>query len=419
MSHLRPYPVYLGIKGAFALFFMLWATVASVYRIEVVELDPLRLVLLGTALEVAVLIFEVPTGVLADTYGRRRSVITGFLLMGSGFVLEGAVPTFAAVLAAQAVWGVGYTFISGALEAWIADEAPERDLGRVYLRGEQADYIGSLLGVGGSVLLATVALNLPLLLGGALTIALGLGLFVVMPERNFRPAPREGRSSLQQVAATARGGVTLVRARPVLLMLLAVAVFTGMSAEGFDRLYAKHFLDGLGLPSLGGLDPVVWFGVISAGSLILSYFAAEVLGRRLDVGDASVAARLLLVLNALTIAGMLAFALSGSFALALGAFWLTSLARTVSEPLYLTWLNEGVDPKVRATVISIGSQSGALGEASAGPVVGAIGNLAGVRSALTLAALILSPALLLYARAIRHGGAEPGLEDAPAARKGD
>ena len=413
MNYFRPYPVYLGIKGAFALFFMLWATVASVYRIEVVELDPLRLVLLGTALEVAVLICEVPTGVLADTYGRRRSVITGFLLMGSGFVLEGAVPTFAAVLAAQAVWGVGYTFISGALEAWIADEAPERDLGRVYLRGEQADYQGSLLGVGGSVLLATVALSVPLLVGGALTIALGLALFLIMPERNFRPSPREGRASFQQVASTARGGVRLVRARPVLIMLLLVALVTGMSEEGFDRLYAKHFLDGLGLPTLGGLDPVVWFGVISAGSLVLSYVAAEILGRNLNVGDATVAARLLLALNAMTIAGMLAFALSGSFALALGAFWLTSLARTVSEPLYLTWLNEGVDPTVRATVISIGSQSGALGEASAGPVVGAIGNLAGVRSALTLAALVLSPALLLYARAIRHGGAEPGLEDAP------
>ena len=115
MTGLRAYPVYLGIKGTFALFFMLWATVASVYRIEEVGLDPLRLVLLGTALEVAVLVFEVPIGVLADTYGRRRSVIMGFLLMGSGFALEGAIPTFAAVLVAQAVWGVGYTFISGAL----------------------------------------------------------------------------------------------------------------------------------------------------------------------------------------------------------------------------------------------------------------------------------------------------------------
>ncbi len=115
MNNLRAYPVYLGIKGSFALFFTMWGTVASVYRIEVVHLDPLRLVLLGTALEVAVFLFEVPTGVLAGTYGRRRSVIRGCILMGSGFAPEGAIPTFAAVLSAQAVWGIGYTFIAGRL----------------------------------------------------------------------------------------------------------------------------------------------------------------------------------------------------------------------------------------------------------------------------------------------------------------
>lgn len=59
-----------------------------------------------------------------------------------------------------------------------------------------------------------------------------------------------------------------------------------------------------------------WFGVISAGSLILSYLAAEVLGRRTNVGDPAVAARMLLFLNACTILGMLYFALAGSFALA-------------------------------------------------------------------------------------------------------
>lgn len=411
LNGLGPYTVYLGIKGSFALFFMMYATVASVYRIEDVGLDPLRLVLLGTALEVAVLVFEVPTGVLADIYGRRRSVVTGFLLMGFGFALEGAIPLFWPVLASQMIWGVGYTFISGALEAWIADEEPERNLGRVYLRGEQADYLGSLLGVILSVVFATFALNLPLLIGGGLTIALGMALFVVMPERRFNPSPREGRSPFGQVATTARSGVRLVRARPVLLILLVVAVFSGMSEEGFDRLYAKHFLDGLGLPTLGALDPVVWFGVIGAGTLLLSYLAAEVLGRRMNVGDPAVAARLLLVLNVLTIAGMLAFALAGSFAFALAAFWFASLTRTLAEPLYLTWLNEGLEPGVRATVISMGSQAGAFGEASAGPVVGAVGNLAGVRTALTLAAVILSPTLLLYARAIRHRGrpdAKPG-----------
>ena len=318
MNNLREYPIYLGIRGSLAFFFTLWATVAAVYRIEVVHLDPLRLVLLGTALEVAVFLFEVPTGVFADTYGRRRSVITGCILMGCGFALEGAIPEFLAVLAAQAVWGVGYTFISGALEAWIADEAPDRDLGRVYLRGEQADYMGSFIGIPASVLLGLVALNLPLIVGGVLTIALGLALVLTMPERNFRPSLLEGRSSLQHAATTARSGMRLVRSRPVLLMLLAAALFAGMSAEGFDRLNPKQFLDVVELPSVGGLDPVVWFGVIGAGGLVLSYLAAGIVARYFDVSSPAVAARLLLALDALTMAGMLAFALAGNFAFALG-----------------------------------------------------------------------------------------------------
>lgn len=412
MDNLRAYPIYLGIRGSFAFFFTLWATVAAVYRIEVVHLDPLRLVLLGTALEVAVFLFEVPTGVFADTYGRRRSVITGCILMGCGFALEGAIPEFIAVLVAQAVWGVGYTFISGALEAWIADEDPDRDLGRVYLRGEQADYVGSFVGIPASVLLGLVALNLPLIVGGVLTIALGLALLLTMPERNFRPSPREGRSSLQHAATTARSGVRLVRSRPVLLMLLAAALFAGMSAEGFDRLNPKQFLDVVGLPSVGGLEPVVWFGVIGAGGLVLSYLAASIVARSLDVSSPAVAARLLLALDALTMAGMLAFALAGSFAFALGTFWFATLVRRVAEPVYLTWINEGLDPSVRATVISMSSQSGAMGEASAGPVIGAIGNLYGVRPALTITAIVLSPTLLLYVRAMRRGVVEPDPKDA-------
>ena len=157
---------------------------------------------------------------------------------------------------------------------------------------------------------------------------------------------------------------------------------------------------------------MVWFGVIGAGGLVLSYLVASVVARGLDVGKPAVAARLLLVLDFLTIVGMFAFALAGSFALALGTFWFATLVRRVAEPVYLTWINEGLDPGVRATVISMSSQSGALGEASAGPVIGAIGNVFGVRQALTAAALILSPTLLLYGRAMRRGTVDPATNDA-------
>jgi DHA3 family tetracycline resistance protein-like MFS transporter len=411
LSELRPYPVYLFVNGAFALCFMLYATIASVYRIQTVGLNPFELVLVGTVLELAVLTFEVPTGVLADTYSRRLSVIVGFFFIGAGFVLEGSVPVLAAVLAAQVIWGAGYTFISGALQAWIADEVGEGNLGRVYLRGEQADYLGSLVGVIASALLATVALRAPLLVGGLLTVALGLTLALVMPERNFHPSPREGRSSWSQLGNTARGGARLIRARPVLLMLLAIAAFSGMSSEGFDRLWEAHFLKDLGLPTLGGLDPVVWFGVINAGTLVLGYTAAGIMGRTMDVSNATVVARSLFVLDALNAAGILAFALAGNFAFALCTFWFASLVRRLGEPLYLTWLNQGLDPGVRATVISMGSQANALGQIAGGPVIGAVGTLAGIRAALALAGLILSPAVALYGRALRHGGVEPALQD--------
>jgi DHA3 family tetracycline resistance protein-like MFS transporter len=71
-----------------------------VYQATVVGLSPLQLVLVGTALEATVFVFEVPTGVVADVRSRRLSIVIGYVLVGAGFVLEGAIPAFATVLVA-------------------------------------------------------------------------------------------------------------------------------------------------------------------------------------------------------------------------------------------------------------------------------------------------------------------------------
>jgi DHA3 family tetracycline resistance protein-like MFS transporter len=93
-----------------------------VYHITVVRLNPLQLVLVGTILEGTVFLCEIPTGALADVKSRRLSIIIGYFLIGLGFVVEGSLPYFAAVAFAQVLWGLGYTFTSGATQAWIADE---------------------------------------------------------------------------------------------------------------------------------------------------------------------------------------------------------------------------------------------------------------------------------------------------------
>jgi DHA3 family tetracycline resistance protein-like MFS transporter len=91
------------------------------------------------------------------------------------------------------------------------------------------------------------------------------------------------------------------------------------------------------------------------------------------------------------------------------------MARNLAGPLYTIWLNEQItDSSVRATVLSISGQADAVGQAGGGPVLGLIGNVWGIRTALAVGALAIAPALGLYARAIRRGGREPELEELPA-----
>ncbi len=91
----------------------------------------------------------------------------------------------------------------------------------------------------------------------------------------------------------------------------------------------------------------------------------------------------LFTLTAMEMVAMLAFALTGSTWLAIAALLGVFFARNLAGPLYSIWLNEQItDSSVRATVLSISGQANAIGQAGGGPVLGVIGNVWGIRSAL-------------------------------------
>src|SRR6188508_2915255 len=129
------------------LLFMPTWVVMAVYLVQTVHLSPLQLVLMGTAMEATVFLFEVPTGVVADTYSRRLSLIIGFLGMGTAWLLVGVVSTAWLVIVLWAVWGLAYTFTSGAYAAWITDEVGVDAVGPVFLRGARFSYVGAILGL--------------------------------------------------------------------------------------------------------------------------------------------------------------------------------------------------------------------------------------------------------------------------------
>src|ERR1700750_2819254 len=145
MSRLPARPVYFGLS--FLLRMPTWVVMA-VYLVQELHFSPLQLVLMGTVMEAAVFLFEVPTGVIADTYSRRLSLAIGFLGMGIAWLLVGVTTSAVAAIALWGLWGVAYTFTSGAYQAWLADEIGVENVGPAFLRGARLGFVGGLLGLG-------------------------------------------------------------------------------------------------------------------------------------------------------------------------------------------------------------------------------------------------------------------------------
>lgn len=402
MLRLDAYKVYLVLESAAALIFSLIFTVNMVYQVSVAQLTPLQLVLVGTVLEATIFLFEVPTGVVADVYSRRLSVIVGYFIIGLGFILEGSIPIFWAIAGGQALWGLGYTFTSGATQAWISDEIGEAAAGNAFIRGSQAGMVGALTGIVFSVWLGSLQVNIPILAGGVLFVILGAFLVLVMPEQGFKPTPSDERTTWGKMATTFRGGLKMINRRPILYTILFIGLFYGLYSEGYDRLWTKHLLENVTLPVLNGLKPVAWFGIINAVGLILSLVSTEIVRRRIDINHQRNITSLLMLVTGVLVLSLIGLAWVANFGLALILIWLIGMAREVIYPVYTGWVNRRIDSKVRATLLSMTSQVDAIGQIAGGPVLGVIGNTFSVRAALTASGIILSPVLGLFAKAARQ-----------------
>ena len=392
-----PTRIYLTLSAGLSFAFALAYTLQGLYFVTVAGLDPLQLLLIGAALEGAALVLEVPTGVVADVYSRRRSVILGCVCLGAAMALVAAFPVFWALLLIQIVSAAGYAFLSGAQQAWLADEVGEDRAAHLYLLGSQYGRAGGMAGIAATAALATLGLHIPILVGGVVALVLGLYLALRMPENGFSPAPREERQTWAVLSGTLRRGGREVRASRVLTLLMLTALLYGASSEALDRLNEFLLVREVGLP--GGLSAANWFIVLALTVQVVGLAVTEPLRRRINPGDIGVASLALRWVLGLSVAALLAFAYAPGFGWAALALVVHGVLRGLYSPLYDAWINRGLNPASRATVNSIASQADALGQVTFGPVFGVLGNVLGVRAALALAALVRLPALPLLGRA--------------------
>ena len=394
--------VYLFIEFTASAFFAMMFVTMSLYEATVAGLTPLQLVLVGTTVELSIFVFEVPTGVVADIYSRRTSIITGYLLMGLGFLVEGLFPAFLPILLAQVIWGLGYTFTSGAAQAWITDEIGEEPANKLFLRATQVGLFASLIGMGAAALVGAQNVALPILVGAVGVLLIGITLFIIMPETGFQPSSKEDRNTWQHMWHTFNEGLKTVRGRPRLMSIVGIGLFYGLYSEGFDRLWVKLLLDNFSLPIPFGNNEVAFFAALRVAGTILTIFAVRFAEKRVDTGSPLAIGRAMLGVTAAISLAMVGFALSRYLLFALALYLVIDVLRDISQPLQTAWINQKLDSRVRATVHSMFGQVDAVGQIAGGPGVGLIANLASVVAAISTSGLLLTPALFLIGRANRQ-----------------
>ncbi len=413
MAHLKvdATKVYLFIEFTASAFFSMMFVTMSLYEATVAGLAPFQLVLVGTTLEVSAFLFEIPTGVVADVYSRRLSIIVGYVLMGLGFLLEGFFPAFLPILLAQVIWGLGYTFTSGAIQAWISDEVGEEKANQLFMRATHVGLVASLLGMGFAMLVGANNVALPIRFGAVGVLLIGFVLVFIMPETGFKPTSKEDRNNWQHMWHIFNEGVKSVRSRPRLVTVLGVGFFYGLYSEGFDRLWVKHLLDHFEIPVIFGNNQIAFFAILQITAAVLTIFAVRFVEQRVDSNSSIAIGRTMLIVTGSIIAAMLGFALSPLLFLTLSLYLTINILRSVRDPLNTAWVNQKLDPQTRATVHSMTGQVDAVGQMAGGPSVALVARYLSVAAAITTSALLLGPAMLLVHRANSQSEKEAGVVD--------
>lgn len=428
LKNLRdPKSIYLFYRSGLALVFSLVFTAASLYHIKLVHMNPLQLVLVGTMLEITHFLCEIPTGIVADRYSRKLSILIGLGLVGLGLILEGAIPTFFTVLLAQIIWGVGDTFTSGADTAWIVDELAyengaledEEALEPLFLRSAQLSQWASLFGIPLSLGLAMIHPNIPFFLSGVICLAMLLLLFRSMPEKGFSPqiSSFEGSPSLSKLVSQftesfVKGG-RFLRMVPILMIAGAVMFFEGLYSEGFDRLWTAHFLNGLHQSTFGanlstlGFDSSA-FSFLGNGdelSLLGVNLIAAILGillmKWLEHRAETLKDRSLIGVMALISGGkmlfILLFATTGNVLGIAFAYCLGNSLRNSFYPLYDGWVNRQISQsELRATTLSLLGQLNSIGQILGGPILGFVAWKLSLPLGLVISGILAGPILFLF-----------------------
>jgi MFS family permease len=371
------------------------------------------------------MLFEVPTGIVADTVGRRASYLLGTLTLSASTLLYVLLWRIEAPFWQWAVVsvliGLGFTFFSGAVEAWLVDALRATgfagDLDTVFARGQIASGAAMLAGsVAGGFIAKQVGLGAPFVVRGAVLVVMFVVAFRLMRDLGFAPERSEGIA--REVRRIAADSIDYGWRVSAVKWLMVESLLTG--GVGIYAFYAlqPYLLELWGDPEAYQIAGLV--AAIVAGAQMLGGVAApriRLVFRRRTSG--------LIVLAALEVAALVAIGSLGGFWPVLGAIVAWGLLSAAAVPIRQAYMNGMIPSRQRATILSFDSLMSSTGGVWAQPVLGRAADVWGYApsyligagiNALALPALYLSRRRNMPADTVRGevaGVAQPAIESEP------
>ena len=333
-------------------------------------------------------LFEVPTGVVADTRGRRFSFLLGaatLLLSTLLYLLMWQIRApFVGWAISSILLGLGFTFFSGATEAWLVDAlratAFTGTLESVFARAQVVTGAAMLTGsVLGGVVAQFTSLGVPYVIRAAILGVTLLIAFRFMHDIGFRP--ERGESVTAEVRAVVRGSIDGGLRNPPVRWLMLAAPFTfGVGIYAFYALQ-PYLLQLYGDPtaySVAGLAAAAIAGAQIVGGLSVTR-VRRLFHRRTDA---------LILATVATVVLLAAIGLTSSFWVAVALILIWSTIFAIEGPLRQAFINGVIPSEQRATVLSFDNLMGSAGGVIAQPALGRVADVNGYGASYVVAAAL-------------------------------
>jgi MFS family permease len=367
---------YLVVHGLFTLSASLIWGVNTLFLLDA-GLNIFEVFVANAVFTAAMALFEIPTGVLADTRGRRISFLASesVLLVGTlAYVgvaaIGGGVVLFSL---ASIVLGLGYTFYSGAVEAWLVDALKavghQGELDPVFARASMVSGAAMVIGTVGGGLLGTLDLAWPYLVRSALLAAAFAVGFATMHDIGFTPRTLRWSKVVSEMGKVGRAGITYGLRTPSVRLLMTVTFLHFGFFSWAWYAWQPYFLE------LLGRDAVWVAGVIAALFALAGILGNSLVPRFCRPGTRRTT--VLISASAILAATMTGVGLVQVFWVAVPLFLIGAVAMGVFGPVEQTFLHSVIPSEQRATLVSFDSLVGSVG--SIGGQTG-LGYLSQVRS---------------------------------------